>query len=423
MINLALVALLSGSLLLGSPDGEKPDGTKKDATTTEQADTESAASQSIVVIGNDDEDEMPSDEEDITNDTFALGRSADEAPIKLWVSYAYSVLSEVYDENGQEGDFEASGFVPGEVVGQRIYVGGQINLINFPRFKFGGGAQLGLGQNVFTVENGSGTFPVAIQNIDPATSGQFPVILALGDVPYDEIETAFGLQSIKIYGMLQGKTLGIHGGYIIDLGEEREFTQGDVQNVNTPFGTNVTASGYTRRSNFDLTDNQDAIFFGADFDYPANWIRLFGGIDYFMLLEKDVEDPLSVVDPLTGNVVSTVEQDETLEDGNDLIVMKAGVGFRVSFFEIGAAAQIRTQIDRTVVSEGFANVPGAAPASGGHHGSLIPYLIIRPPNFPAALSLKGGVQREYADYGYALGGGNDLRTSFGFTATLSVGFN
>ncbi|MEM8558871.1 MAG: hypothetical protein AAGG50_13715 [Bacteroidota bacterium] len=406
MLNLALVALLSGSLLLGSPDGEKPDGTK-DASTTQQASSE-ASSESVVVVGD-------SDEEDIINDTFSLGRSADEAPIKLWVSYAYSVLSEAYDANGTEIDFEASGFVPGEVTAQRIYVGAQINLINFPRFKFGGGAQLGLGQNVFEVSNGTNQFPVLIPNSTGGTTAVF------GDVPYSEIETAFGLQSIKLYGMLQGKTLGIHGGYIIDLGEEREFTTSNVANVAGPAGT-FTANGITRRSNFDLTDQQDAIFFGADFDYPANWIRLFGGIDYFMLLENDVPLRTSVVNPLTGDVVAPVEMDERLDDGNDLIVMKAGVGFRVSFFEIGAAAQIRTQLERTVASEGLQNQRGI-PASGGHNGSLIPYLIIRPPNFPAALTLKGAVQREYADYGYALGGGNDLKTDFGFTATLSVGFN
>ncbi|MEM9996466.1 MAG: hypothetical protein AAF809_02105 [Bacteroidota bacterium] len=400
MLNLALVALLSGSLLLGSPDGEKPDGTK-DASTTQQASSE-ASSESVVVVGD-------SDEEDIINDTFTLGRSADEAPVKLWVSYAYSVLSEVYDADGTEIDFEASGFVPGEVTAQRIYVGAQINLINFPRFKFGGGAQLGLGQNVFEVSNGTSQFPVVT-----------PVGVTFGDVPYSEIETAFGLQSIKLYGMLQGKTLGLHGGYIIDLGEEREFTTDNISNVAGVQGG--TATGITRRSNFDLTDQQDAIFFGADFDYPANWIRLFGGIDYFMILENDVESRLSVVNPLDGTVALQQDGEERLDDGNDLIVMKAGIGFRVSFFEIGAAAQIRTQLERTVASEGLQNQRGI-PASGGHNGSLIPYLIIRPPNFPAALSLKGAVQREYADYGYALGGGNDLKTDFGFTATLSVGFN
>ncbi|MEM6782541.1 MAG: hypothetical protein AAF624_02270 [Bacteroidota bacterium] len=420
MINLALVALLSGSLLLGSPDGEKPDGTKKDATTTEQAATESAASQSIVVIGNDDE--MPSDEEDITNDTFALGRSADEAPVKLWVSYAYGVVSEVYNENGDDGDYEANGFVPGEITSQRIIVGGQINLINFPRFKFGGGAQLVIGQNVFDVSQGSGTFPV-LGTFD--VNGAPTPVGGLGDAPFSSTETAFGLQSLKVYGMLQGKTLGLHGGYIFDLGEDREFTTFTVDNVN---GTNLatgapvavgTVNNFQSRENFNATDLQDAIFFGADFDYPTEWIRLFGGIDYFLLLEGEEEELISTLDPTTGQrPVETV----TLDGINDLIVMKAGIGFRVSFFEIGAAAQIRSQIDATFVSDGFESASGV-PASGGHQGSILPYLIIRPPNFPAALSIKGGVLNEYADYGLSLGGANEFKTNQGITATLSVGFN
>ncbi|MEL7360880.1 MAG: hypothetical protein AAFN13_02305 [Bacteroidota bacterium] len=417
MINLALVALLSGSLLFGSPDGEKPDGTKKDATTTEQAATESAASQSVVVIG---DEATPSDEEDITNDTFALGRSADEAPVKLWVSYAYGVVSEAYDANGDDVDYAASGFVPGEITSQRILVGGQINLINFPRFKFGGGAQLVIGQNVFDVENGTTTFPV----IAPTQTG---VGATLGDVPYESIETAFGLQSLKVYGMLQGKTLGLHGGYIFDLGEDREFTTSDIQNVVTATGATTTVTGYQRRSNFNSTDLQDAIFFGADFDYPADWFRIFGGVDYFLLLDGEEDVIETDLDPTSGTFGQQSQGVEELDGINDLLVFKAGLGFRVSFFEIGAALQLRTQLDETFVSDGFASASLATatptPASGGHQGSILPYLIIRPPNFPAALSLKGGVQNEYADYGLSLGGANDFKTNFGFTATLSIGFD
>ncbi|MEO1727167.1 MAG: hypothetical protein AAFR95_09065, partial [Bacteroidota bacterium] len=149
-------------------------------------------------------------------------------------------------------------------------------------------------------------------------------------------------------------------------------------------------------------------------------------LDHVLLAveQEEVVDAAEDAEPV-GGVVEVGAED--LDGINDLLVFKAGLGFRVSFFEIGAALQLRTQLDETFVSDGFASASLATatptPASGGHQGSILPYLIIRPPNFPAALSLKGGVQNEYADYGLSLGGANDFKTNFGFTATLSIGFD
>ncbi|CAN5622281.1 hypothetical protein BH23BAC4_BH23BAC4_05360 [soil metagenome] len=184
----------------------------------------------------------------------------------------------------------------------------------------------------------------------------------------NDMSSGFGLQGVKAYVSARGDVLGVHGGYFFDLGQED-----DASGLSTsPF-------------------RQNAIFGGASFDYAPGMLRLFAGLDYYNLQE---------------NV------DETRPAGNDLMFWKLGAGLKLGFLELGAAAQVRSQIVRTNLGMG-----------GGHHGSLIPYLNISPAGLPASISVRGAVVDQYGEYGFALGGSNEFRSKFGFTVGLSVGFD
>ncbi len=330
MLQLALTALLAGSLLAGSPDGDKDKDKKAKADAQQPI-------ESILVPSED----AALSEEDPINDTYALGRT-ERIPIKLWFGYAWAEDEEAYDANGNEVDINT-------VTAQRAFVGAQINVINFTNFSVGAGGQLILADNKLGEANPAG-----------------------GD-----LESGFGLQNAKVYGLIRGRTLGIHGGYLFDLGDDADLAT-------------LITDGETTNS-----DQADAWFVGVDFDYPSEVIRVFAGIDYFNR------------DEFAANATqSAIEDDE-------IIVFNAGAGLMISWVEIGAAALLRTNL--------AVNRLGA-PTGGGHQGSIAPYLRLSPPSFPVSLSVKGAFLSEYADYGYSLGGASDLVTKKGFTVTASLGF-
>ena len=344
MLNLALVALMSGSLLTAAPDGDC-DKNKTDCESTQAAVAEEAIP-------------APPDERSLTSDTYAFGRPSDAAPIKLWVEYGYGEVQNVYLPNGEEATDLSIGGTDGDITSQRLSVGAQINVINFPAFKFGVGGQLNVAQNKFQAGSGAG---------GPFTGG---------------LESSFGLQGVKIYGTARGRVVGIHGGYFLDLGSEQQFAAGvptDLPN----------------------SDGRDAIFFGGDFDYPSEHFRLFGGIDYFMKQDGDVPNPA------TGGMI------ETVTTNDDVILFNMGAGVRFGFFELGAALLLRTQLEEGFVSS----------ASGSHSGTIAPYLKLSPPSLPVSLFVRGAVLNEYTDYGYTLGGGNDIKPGLGFTGGLTIGFD
>ncbi|MEM1041156.1 MAG: hypothetical protein AAGI91_00860 [Bacteroidota bacterium] len=342
MLQLALTALLAGSLLAGSPDDDKDKDKKAKAGAQQPI-------ESILVP----HEEEALDAQDPVLDTYALGRT-ERIPIKFWVGYSRATDDEIYDPNGNEVELSATGFT--EARAQRAFVGAQINVINFTNFSVGAGGQLITGQNESDLPGGG------------------------------SLDSGFGLQNAKVYGIIRGRTLGLHGGYIFDLGDDENA---------------VTLAASGERPG---TDQVDAWFIGANFDYPSERFRLFGGIDYFNR------------DDLPGSAApeSAIEDDE-------LIVFTAGAGIRISFVEIGAAALLRTNlaVNRFLSPnpESPFNVTG-----GGHQGSIAPYLRLSPPSLPIAISVKGAVLSEYADYGYSLGGASDFVTRSGFTVTASLGF-
>ena len=382
MLHLALAALLAGSLATPTPDG--PTGGEEDKN------KQKMVLRTEAPVGVADEDDA------IVNDTYSFGRSED-TPIKIWVAYAYGETEDIFCANGSEfsespcentanaiadginDEFEGAG-VPfrvdgddveaaigdggfGEVSTQRALVGAQINALNLRNFKIGVGAQLVFAQdrltNLLSPEDFEVTPDVATGAVDITRVNR------TGD-------SDFSLQNLKLFGQIRGRTLGLHGGYILDLGAEVDEDAGEVA----------------------VSDQRDAVFFGADFDYPAEWIRLFGGIDYFNLLD-DSDTPAS-------------EQDIK----SNLIVFNAGAGVNISWVELGAAVILRTNIN----DNRFGTFGGA------HHGAVAPYLRLSPPFLPVAVSVKGAVLGEYADYGFSMGGANDFVTNRGFTVSASLGF-
>lgn len=330
MLQLALAVLLAGSLITGGITGDD-DKDKDKAQAKAQQPIES------ILVPNDDDD-------DPILDTYALGRT-ERIPIKLWVGYAWAEDEEFYDPTGEEQE------IGGNITAQRAFVGAQINVINFENFSVGAGGQLIVASNV--VEAGA------------SPTGA-------------ELDSGFGLQNAKAYGLIRGRTLGIHGGYIFDLGDdEADAAAGEISN----------------------SDGVDAWFVGADFDYPSERFRLFGGIDYF-------------------NRDDFVPDDSSIED-DEIVVFTAGAGLKISWVEIGAAALLRTNI---AVNRLVTLNPAAAAFGGGHQGSIAPYLRLSPPALPVSISVKGAFLSEYADYGYSLGGASDLVTRKGFTVSASLGF-
>ena len=336
MLNLALVALLSGSLF-AAPDGD----CKKERTCERD--------QAAVAL------EATYDTRSIISDTYAFGRAAHSAPIKLWVEYGRGSVEEFYTEGGTVVTNPGGA----KVVGQRVAVGVQLNVVNFSTLKFGVGGELGVAQ-------------------DKASIGGTTVS-----------ESSFGLQGAKIFGMLRGRVMGIHGGYLLDLAD-------------APTVDNTRAS----------SDQRDAIFFGADFDYPSEHFRLFGAVDYIMPQSGDV---VSVSAEAGAGETPGGTNTFTDDAKNNILLFTGGAGVRFSVFELGAAIILRAQDER-----GRINASGTP--NGGHAGTIAPYLRISPPSLPMSLYVKGAVIEEYADYGYNLGGGNDLVSGFGFTAGLSIGF-
>lgn len=332
MLHLTLVALLSGSLLTGSPDGDR----EKVKSSTQAPQTETSTAPSAA----------PDDIRAITSDTYSFGRPADEAPIKLWVAYAFGEAeAPLWLPDGEESS-DAQDF--GDISSQRLLVGAQINVINFPAFKLGVGGQLAVAQNKLQLSNDAG-----------------------------ELDSGFGLQNAKAFVSLRGRVLGIHGGYLFDLADSLDTTD---------------------PTDFATTDDRDAIQVGADFDYPSEVFRLFGGVDYFILQDD--------------------EESSAEDGGNNILYFTMGAGIRFSFVELGAALNIETTLRQ---GQAF-GLPGGTP-SGGHGGTVSPYLKLAPPSLPVSLFVKGAVLSEYFDYGYAIGGANDIKPGLGFTAGLTLGFN
>ncbi len=348
MLQLALAALLAGSLIAGGPDDDKDKDKKA------KADAQPPI-ESILV---------PHEEEDPINDTYSFGRNK-EIPIKFWLGYGWGQIKDAYLADGEQFNESQSPGGNGEfgqITSQRAFVGAQLHVLNFTNFKVGVGGQLNAAKN---------DFDNVFFGVPNPTGG----ILGLRS----NAASDFTLQNVKVYGLIRGNTLGIHGGYLFDLSDE---------------GIELFDENLEAGEEAPVSDQVDAWFVGADFDYPAEHFRIFAGIDYFN------RDELA-----TGSTSGSIEDDE-------IVMFNAGLGVIISWVEIGAAALLKTNI----AIDRFEN-PG-----GGHQGSIAPYLRLSPPSIPVSISVKGAVLDEYVDYGYSIGGAKDFVTTAGFTVTATLGF-
>ncbi|MDX1531138.1 MAG: hypothetical protein R3362_06395 [Rhodothermales bacterium] len=336
MLQLALAALLLAFPLADGDDEKDKDKVRQDAP-------EAVADDNII------------------NDTYSFGPS-EPFPIKLWVGYAWGNDEDAYLSDGTKVSEAGAEF--GSVTAQRAVVGAQLNVINFPRFAVGVGGQLVAAKTEF--ENIGVT-------ID--TPGGPTTLRATG-------ESDFKLQNAKVYGVLKGRVLGIHGGYIFDL-EDEDVAVFDQTGQNT--------------GEVPVSDQVDAWFVGVDFDYPGELIRIFAGVDYF---NRDFEEATP----------GGIEDDE-------IVVFNGGGGIRIAFVELGAALITRTNLDRNRFTPSSAN-----PGDGGFQASIAPYLNLSPRQLPFSLAVKGAVLGEYADYGYSFGGNDDIVSREGFTVTATLGF-
>ncbi|MEL6615496.1 MAG: hypothetical protein AAFQ43_07150 [Bacteroidota bacterium] len=361
MLNLALVGLLAGSLLTvpTTGDDEKDDKTKK-----------ADAQESVVIIDAPEVDAAALEVRPSVQDSWALGRSA--SPIKLWIEGGFGTAESIYNTRGEEAECMVGGgalLSSCDIKSQRALVGVEVTPLQLANF----GVSIG------------GTLSAAKNELEPGSDNV--------GLLTESLESDFSVQNLKIYGAARGRVLGVHAGYLLDLGDEQQFSG--------PIPQDIVRS-----------DNRDAINLGVDFDYPAGEsFRLFGGIDYYQILENE-----DVYGPSTGG------ENEFGEEGDGLWNFVFGGGFKASIFELGVAAQIVAR-DRQPVDRNGEGTPGTTPNIGGYVSTLSPYLRISPPNLPVGLYLKGGLMDEYNTYGLGIDGANGPKPNFGLTGGLSIGFN
>lgn len=340
MLHVALVGLLAGTLAVGSPDGGDAKKTPGDPPKTVAVEAEAPG-----ILISSDAAAAPQ----TVRDTYAFGRSDRDSPIRFWAHYGQGTSDQIWNTAGGDANLSVAGAAPGEITARRVGVGAELGLpVGLFGFGLGAGGQLSLSQNTFSA---AGTSAATVTDSD------------------------FGLQGVKVYGIARAGAVSLHGGYLFDLGDERLVD-----------GTAITLG---------TSDARDAIFFGGGFDYPSRGIRLFGGVDYFLLGD-----------------------DAGGASGDDILNAVLGAGIRASIFEIGAALQIQTRYSAPTVG-GI----GTSAGIGGSAATIAPYLRISPSGVPATIFVKGAVQDEYTEYGFAIGGSNSIKPNFGFTAGLTVGFN
>ncbi len=360
MLNVALVGLLAGSLAIGGGDNKNPQSGDKP---TADVSVPGIFTQSVLA--------PPAVSPETIQDTYAFGIAARQSPIRFWANYAQGEAESYWNTAGEtpspQTDITIAGS-QGVLVARRANFGAELGLpVGLFGFGLGVGGQLTLAQNKFDVQT-------------------------VGPAGLQSIRSDFGLQGAKVYGSASAGPISLHGGYLFDLGTEREFTEP------------IPALGGARLpTTLSTSDGRDAIFFGADFDYPSPRIRLFGGLDYYML--QGIEDNTNTA------------FNESTEDGDDIMNAILGAGVRLSIFEIGAALQIQTRLSNPIVAD-----IGTVRGVGSHAATVAPYLRISPPQIPASIFVKGAVQEEYTEFGYALGGANSPKPAIGFTAGLTVGF-
>ncbi|MFW5973664.1 MAG: hypothetical protein ACOCTG_06695, partial [Bacteroidota bacterium] len=185
--------------------------------------------------------------------------------------------------------------------------------------------------------------------------------------------SGFVPQNLTIFGEIERPMYSLRIGYLADLGSE-------------PTAADERAS----------SDLQNAFQFGASGQTWFNSIRAFGGIDYFLTLP--VEAGRNYPEPIQGSDI----------DEGDIVNLHAGAGYSWGSLEAGLAVLFRMNREGN---------PESVFASGNLL-SAAPYLSYAPAQRDWQVSLKGALQREYHDYGFAIAGRNDIAPRLGATMSF-----
>ncbi|MEM6328258.1 MAG: hypothetical protein AAF791_14175 [Bacteroidota bacterium] len=400
---MALVGLLAGSLLTGATgdDDKKKKGT--------QADTQ----ESVLIV-----DDL-SEAQPRVQSTFSIGRPSSDSPIRFWVEYGLGNADQIRDTNGDNGGDPTVGggslIVNGDIKTQRVVAGIEISPITFNNIKVGVGAKVSGARNEVDGELANESLGALNEALGLGLTDE---LLVDGNLSSD-----FSIKNLEIFGSLRGRVLGVHAGYMLDLGDSQSFTA-----PVAPLG------GARIPLDLPISDNRDAINFGVDFDVPSDQFRLFGGIDYYWIQEPDCSDEggsesgdeVALMFPQFCSSSSSSESSsgENLfgEEGDGIWNFVLGGGLKFSIFEVGAAAQIAAR-DRQPVERNTVGTSGTTPNVGGYVSTIAPYVNISPSSLPASFYIRGELLDEYNGYGAWIGGANSVRPALGFTAGLAIGFD
>lgn len=280
---------------------------------------------------------------------------------KMWVSFGYGSVTNEFDDDGSREPLGTLGLPANADDLNASFSSLVLNLGGSYTFYRIGDMNL----------NGGINFAMAQQReeADALTVGGT-------SIPALDRSSGFAPQNLTIFGEIERPVYSLRVGYLQDLGSDPESAD--------------------ERHN---TDMQSAIQFGASTQTWTGPMRIFGGIDYFLTLPGD-----------------ELEGSDTRLDVGDIANLNAGAGYNWGNGEVGVALLYRLNREGS-----------PAPATpnrefgSGYVLSAVPYVTYAPVGRNYQLSVKGALQREYHDYGFALAGRNDIAPQAGVTVGLTYG--
>lgn len=313
----------------------------------------------------------------------------------FWFNLQYGFVDQYYNQDAdlaELGEFTLQLRNPatGEVVGERevdvnatidhyaLHAGGSYTVHRIGDLAMNVGGDLSFVNQIIETDSVTVSTPLGPQPI-----------------PETQLSSGFNPQNLLLFGELNAPRYALHGGYLFDLGPDPDEEE------------------ETRHN----SDRQDALWLGVSGQYMQPSFRLFGGFDYFLNFEHEGRAELP-----------TGEEGTATFDEGDVYKLHAGGGLRfLEAFEIGATLIYRAKSEGTINDVEGGDVSQAVfpgqpnPYDSSQILSIAPYLNYRAADSPFQLYLKGAVQREYFDYGYAVAGTNDIAPRFGLTLGAKFG--
>ncbi len=202
MLNVALVGLLAGSLAIGGGDSKNPQTGDKPVVDN--------AVPGIFTSS----DALASETPDTVQDTYAFGIANRATPLRFWGSFGLGTTDTYWntagDSDGPANNIQLAG-TDGKIETQRAVFGAELGLpVNLFGFGIGAGAQLAIAKNKFIVD------ATQAASNNPPIPG-FPA----GGFITGDLSSGFSLQGVKVYGVARAGAIGLHGGYVFDLGNDR----------------------------------------------------------------------------------------------------------------------------------------------------------------------------------------------------------